>query len=62
MRLVEIRDKDGKVLKSTGEQAQTGLVTGTAPAKAGNEVVGTVVVGLTDEPLHAAAAAGWTHS
>jgi methyl-accepting chemotaxis protein len=58
VRLVEIRDKDNKLVKSAGT-SQPGLVTSTAPSRAGKEVVGTVLVGLTAEPLRVAAAEGW---
>ncbi len=60
VRAVEIRDKDGKVLKSSGDGGKSGVVTSTAPAKAGSEVVGTVLVALTDEPVRMAAAASMT--
>ncbi len=58
VRRVEIRDKEGKVLKATGDGAGDGLVTSSATSRAGNEVVGTVLVALTDEPVREAAAAG----
>ncbi len=61
VRLVEIRDKDAKVIKSVGDSARrAGMVIGTETAKAGSEVVGTVVVGLTDQPVEQAIAAAWT--
>ena len=60
VRLVEIRDKDEKVLKSVGDSArQTGLIISSEKAKAGSEVVGTVVVGLGDEPVKQAVVAAW---
>jgi len=59
VRLVEIRDKDGKVLKTAGS-AQDGLVTASAAARAGKEVVGTVLVGLSDEPVRLAALKAWS--
>jgi methyl-accepting chemotaxis protein len=60
VRLVEILDKDGKKVKSSAAQGSQGLVIGRAAARAGKEEVGQAVIGLSDEPLHKAAVAGWT--
>lgn len=58
VQLVEIRDKDNKVVKSAGRE-QAGLVMGAAASKAGKETVGTVRVGLSAQPAQLAAAEGW---
>jgi len=60
VRLVQIRDKDAKVIKSVGESGQqSGLVIASHRAKAGSEVVGSVTVGLTDEPVKQAVTEAW---
>ena len=60
VRLLGILDKDDKVLKSTGDLAQrNGLVISQEDVKAGSQVVGKVVVGLSDEPVREAVANAW---
>jgi len=61
VRLVEVRDKDGKLLQSVGDATrQDGLITATSQSLAATQVVGTVLVGLTDEPIRQAVARSWT--
>ena len=60
VRLVEIRDKDGKVIKAGGEaKTRAGLVVAEREVKAGAEVVGSVVLGLTSAQVDRAIASAW---
>ena len=60
VRLVEIRDKDGKVIKVGGEaKTRAGLVVAEREVKAGAERVGSVVLGLTSAQVDRAIASAW---
>ncbi|MBI4246959.1 MAG: HAMP domain-containing protein [Candidatus Rokubacteria bacterium] len=60
VRLLEIRDKAGKVAKSGNWSSdRQGLIVAEREVKAGVETVGTVVLGLSPEPVERAVAGAW---
>jgi methyl-accepting chemotaxis protein len=60
VRHLEIRDKAGAVMKSTGEKPDSSrMILAVSEARAGNEVVGRVTLGLSGAPIEKAMAAAW---
>lgn len=60
VRHVEIRDKDGIVVKAAGDKPDADrMILVTQEARAGNEMVGTVTLGLSAAPIERAMASAW---
>jgi methyl-accepting chemotaxis protein len=60
VRLIEIKDKSGKVvIASGGTQERRGLMVATREVKSGGQVIGSVTLGLSAEPVERAVRAAW---
>ena len=60
VRHVEIRDKDGVVVKAAGDKPDAGgMIRATQEARAGTEVVGSVSLGLSAAPIERAMSSAW---
>lgn len=59
VRLVEVKDKAGKVLKTAGSAGDRALAVQTRDVVAGGQVVGTVTLGLSTEAVERAIARSW---
>src|SRR5262245_54538626 len=60
IRMIEIKDKSGKlVIASGGKQERRGLIVATREVKSGGQVIGSVTLGLSTEPVERAVRAAW---
>src|SRR5262245_57985238 len=59
VRMIEIKDKSGKVVIASGAQERRGLTVATREVKSGGQVIGSVTVGLSAEPVERAVRAAW---
>ena len=61
IRLIEIKDKSGKVvIASGGTSERHGLMVATREVSSGGQVIGSVTLGLSIEPVEQAARAAWS--